>query len=171
MELHLNALKLAQAGMTMEKGIVISSRGSVVLQAQLLHGNNAETIVKMTTAAMVVQHHHGLLVAEAEVEAIAINKVDMVVLLAVELHLGNDSKKLHPRLLQAVATADMVDIQEAMERVMGVSRAWVLLLAWEVVLVVSVLLQVWVPFSKTMAPMARQVVLHLHLLLMICLPL
>lgn len=170
-EMHLNASKPALVDMTMEREIVTSSLGSVAPLVQLLPGNNlvVEMIVTTTTMVTVVLHRHGLLVVEATIKE-ATGKVDTAVLLAAGLHHGNASKTLHPhRLRQAADTEAMVDIQEATEMLAEATahlKAWVPLQVWVAVLAVWVLLQVSALFSKLMAPMAPQVVLHLHLLLM-----
>ena len=154
------------------KTTAISNPGSVAQLAQPLLGNNeVEMTAAMVTIATQEPRPHGQPVVEA-VEATnmaGISKVDMEVPPAEEgLLPGSKTTMLHPRLLQAVNMAAMEDSQvDTGIRPVGMadSKAWELLPAWEVVLVVLVLHLVWVLCSRTTGQM--DLVLHLHLLRMI----
>ena len=145
---RLNVSKLDLADMRMatempmlERVTVISNHGSVDLPAPLLHGNNhaGETIVAMIITVTEVLHHRGLLVAAETVTVPTGKVVDMVVLQAAELLLGNDNRTTLP-LLRVVnmVTADIPDTENRSAD-MADNKLWELLLVWVAALAV------WVP--------------------------
>jgi len=135
-----------------------SSRGSVALLVQLLHGHKGAIIVVTTTTAMEDHPVRGPLVAEEAIATVATGKVDTEPLPEVPLH-GSDSKTLlhHPHPVdKTTATAA---IPEDMEAPMADTAVWELLLAW------AAALEGWVlhrAFPRCTAAMEIPMVALLH---------